>query len=179
MAICPQCGTLHMPSARTCRKCGAPLVPEERPVAPPPPRPEPPPPPTPAPQPPPRPAPRPAPPPAVVPETVTLTLVVIGSGQHIRLQSKTEYILGRSDPERGIIVDADLTDHGAWEAGVSRRHARISKQGLQVMVEDLRSANGTFLNDIRLEPGLAYPLHTGDLLKLGILRLYVDLGDGL
>lgn len=157
MATCPQCGAIHMPSARTCRKCGASLSPVERPT---------------------EPSAKPPTeecPPAVQIGALTITLVVIGAGERICLLPKLEYLIGRSDPESGIRVDVDTMNYGGWEAGVSRRHARIFKDRGQFFIEDLRSANGTFLNEARLEPGLAYPLHHGDLVKLGALRLYVEL----
>jgi ribosomal protein L40E len=164
MATCPQCGTIHMPSARTCRKCGASLLPGEPKVVFPPeepcPEPE---------------GSLPEAMPAEGLEEPVLKLAVIGSGQRLHLQGKSEYVVGRTDPERGVVVDVDLTDHGAWDAGVSRRHARIFKQHGQFFIEDLRSANGTFLNEIRLEPGLSQALQSGDIIKLGVLRLYVDL----
>jgi pSer/pThr/pTyr-binding forkhead associated (FHA) protein len=42
-------------------------------------------------------------------------------------------ILGR-DPSSGIVVDA---------LQISRQHARITRYGGQMVIEDLRSANGT------------------------------------
>lgn len=154
MATCPQCGAIHMPSARTCRKCGASLSPVERPPEPPPPQ---------------------ECPQVVQTGALMLSLVVIGSGERICLLPKSEYLVGRSDPESGIRVDVDTMNYGGWEAGVSRRHARIFKERGQFFIEDLRSANGTFLNEMRLEPGLVHPLRHGDLVKLGALRLYVEI----
>jgi hypothetical protein len=57
--------------------------------------------------------------------------------------------------------------------GVSRRHASIFKQGLGVVVEDLGSVNGTFVNGKRLDPYLPEPLRDGDTLQLGKLLIKV------
>jgi hypothetical protein len=64
-------------------------------------------------------------------------------------------ILGRGDG-----VDIHLEDHFA-----STRHARISWEGSTVMIEDLGSTNGTFLNGEPLR-GPA-PLHVGDRIRIG------------
>lgn len=48
---------------------------------------------------------------------------------------------------------------------VSRRHTRIRRQDWEVLVEDMGSTNGTFLNDERvLAPT---PLHDGDRIAVG------------
>jgi hypothetical protein len=64
-------------------------------------------------------------------------------------------ILGR-DPGCNIVIDA---------LEVSRQHARISRYGGQIVIEDLRSANGTFVNGIRLTGPRT--LVNGDVISLG------------
>jgi len=52
---------------------------------------------------------------------------------------------------------------------VSREHARLLRDGWRVILEDLGSTNGTFLNDERvLEP---VTLHDGDCIKIGDVAL--------
>jgi pSer/pThr/pTyr-binding forkhead associated (FHA) protein len=48
---------------------------------------------------------------------------------------------------------------------VSRRHCRFTRQGAEVLVQDLESLNGTFVND-RPAP-FPTPLRDGDELRLG------------
>ncbi len=72
-----------------------------------------------------------------------------------------------------MFPNIDLTPEGGLEGGVSRRHARIHKQKTQYFIEDLGSANGTFLNGQRLTPYLPHPLHDGDELQLGRVRIRV------
>jgi pSer/pThr/pTyr-binding forkhead associated (FHA) protein len=62
--------------------------------------------------------------------------------------------LGRGD------VEIHLEDPFA-----SSRHARIVRQGHVVMIEDLGSTNGTYLNDEPLSG--PQPLHTGDRVRIG------------
>ncbi len=62
--------------------------------------------------------------------------------------------LGRGD------VEIRLEDPFA-----SARHARISRQGHAVVIEDLGSTNGTYLNDEPLTG--PQPLHPGDRIRIG------------
>jgi NADPH-dependent 2,4-dienoyl-CoA reductase/sulfur reductase-like enzyme/pSer/pThr/pTyr-binding forkhead associated (FHA) protein len=50
---------------------------------------------------------------------------------------------------------------------VSRRHAEISYANGQYLLRDVGSSNGTFVNDVRLEPGTVYILKPGDQLRFG------------
>jgi len=85
-----------------------------------------------------------------------------------------EVCLGRRDASRGIFPDLDLTPDGGVVEGVSRYHARIYQMGNRIFVEDVGSANGTFLNNQRLTPHLPHLLREGDKLQLGRLRLRVE-----
>jgi pSer/pThr/pTyr-binding forkhead associated (FHA) protein len=58
---------------------------------------------------------------------------------------------------------------------MKRRHASIFKQGTGVLVEDMGSINGTFVNDKRLDPYLTEPLKDGDTLQLERLLIKVNL----
>ncbi len=87
---------------------------------------------------------------------------------------KVAYI-GRVDPASTIFPELDLTNDGAIEYGISRRHARILQQGNTVVVEDLGSINGTFVNGERLAPYLPEVLQDGDTLLLGQLKIHVSI----
>jgi pSer/pThr/pTyr-binding forkhead associated (FHA) protein len=62
--------------------------------------------------------------------------------------------LGRGD------VEIQLDDPFA-----SSRHARITRQGHVLVIEDLGSTNGTYLNDEPLNG--PQPLHPGDRIRIG------------
>ena len=83
--------------------------------------------------------------------------------------------LGRLDPASDVFPEIDLSEDGGLEKGVSRRHARILKREGTVVVEDLGSINGTFINGKRLAPYLPEPLNTGDSLQIGRLLIDVQL----
>lgn len=81
--------------------------------------------------------------------------------------SSGETNIGRWDADGGIFPDVDL-DQDDPEAKVSRRHARIIREGNQFFIEDLGSTNGTFINrGRRLLPGNRHPLSNGDEIIVG------------
>jgi serine/threonine protein kinase len=100
----------------------------------------------------------------------TARLVVMGTNEmsaQFSLNNDVENLIGRMDPNRGIRPEVDLSKYDP-AARVSRRHAKIISQGNQFYIEDLGSANGTFINGtVRLAQGRPYVLVSGDELKLG------------
>jgi CheY-like chemotaxis protein len=88
-----------------------------------------------------------------------------------RLRIEKELVIGRivqGDPNP---PDLDLTPYGAEELGVSRLHVSVGPDEDRLMVTDLESNNGTFLNGSRLKSDEKYYLKNGDQLQLGRLRL--------
>lgn len=55
----------------------------------------------------------------------------------------TSLLIGRPSASRGITPDLDC----GMDSGVSRRHAQLTTDGTRWWVEDLGSANGTYLGD--------------------------------
>jgi CheY-like chemotaxis protein len=84
-----------------------------------------------------------------------------------------EVIVGRGGPGNSDKVDVDLAAFGAVEKGVSRQHVVVFADGDQLFVTDLKTANGTMLNDKRLDPSKKYHLATDDQLILGALKVQV------
>jgi pSer/pThr/pTyr-binding forkhead associated (FHA) protein len=105
----------------------------------------------------------------------TLFLVVLNSGRRIALDGGGELLVGRKDNQRNIYPDVDLGLDGGYDAGVSRRHAIIAAQGAGYSIEDLGSANGTFVNGQRLPPETPAPIRHGDELKFGTLILRFEI----
>jgi len=104
---------------------------------------------------------------------VTAQLVVIGTSEMVKpfAIDKDNVLIGRTDPHTSIFPEIDLTMYDP-ETKVSRRHAKIYRQGDQFLIEDLGSVNGTIINSIsggsiRLNAKSPRVLSAGDELKLG------------
>src|ERR1051326_2269296 len=92
------------------------------------------------------------------------------------LLQKDSNLLGRTDPLSNIFPEVDLSRFDP-QTKVSRRHARIWREGETFMVVDLGSVNGTVVNDvIRLEPRQPRPLDSGDRIRLGETTVHFLLG---
>lgn len=67
----------------------------------------------------------------------------------------SETTLGRDAANRIAINDVEI----------SRKHARILKQGEEYLLEDLGSTNGTFINGQRISG--SHPIKIGDMIAMG------------
>jgi diguanylate cyclase (GGDEF)-like protein len=99
---------------------------------------------------------------ASVPETGSgpsaFCLVVLygpGLGRRHLLEGAETFTIGR-DEGNFIVIDLD---------NVSRRHAQVLRRDGRFFLADLRSTNGTYLNDVEIHGEQA--LRTGDLVKVG------------
>ncbi len=101
-----------------------------------------------------------------------LDLKFTDSDQVISVQLADCLLVGR---ESTPTPDVDLTFLNAVHYGISRLHAAFLYDGRSLTVEDLNSRNGTRINGYRIEGGKPSPLHNGDELEIGHLRLIVQL----
>ena len=100
-----------------------------------------------------------------------MSLLIIESGQILPLAERTEFTLGRSAEGQPIVPDVDLSSYNAYANGVSRLHAAIKLVNKRIVVVDLGSSNGTYLNGVRLSPYIETPVSHGDLIFLGKLKI--------
>jgi hypothetical protein len=82
-------------------------------------------------------------------------------------------IFGRADLTSPINPDIDLTPYGALEKGVSRQHAAIEFNDDTLIILDVGSSNGTYLNGQRLSPNQPRVLRDGDEVRFGKLVAHV------
>jgi serine/threonine protein kinase len=109
----------------------------------------------------------------------TAKLVIEGTSEldaPIFALEKPENLVGRRDPQSNIFPEIDLSRYDP-QTKISRRHARIWREGDTFLVEDLGSSNGTVLlparNEmVRLQPHHPYMLGNGDRLRLGDTTLH-------
>lgn len=74
------------------------------------------------------------------------------------------YLIGRSRTKARIILD---------DTSVSRQHAEITIDQEGIILTDLGSRNGTFVNHLRLNPKTGHQLKNKDLIKLGIYEIQI------
>ncbi|HVF29757.1 MAG TPA: protein kinase [Pyrinomonadaceae bacterium] len=93
---------------------------------------------------------------------------------------KDENLVGRRDPMSNIFPEVDLSKYDP-QTKISRRHARIWREGGNFLVEDLGSSNGTVVASVavdsfRLVPHRPHILSSGDKLKVGDTTLHFLIG---
>lgn len=164
MIVCANCKHTNMAGAVFCSECGAALVASEAlttqsmPAAP-----------TgqigqPAPA---------APPRATSAADNWVTLHLLDTGEMLPLTQRNEFTMGRGSEGQPIMPDIDLSPYQAYSSGVSRLHAVIRRGIGQVVLTDLDSANGTFVNGKRIRPNEEQPLAHGDVVALGKLKIQI------
>ncbi len=83
---------------------------------------------------------------------------------------KDENLIGRRDPMSNIFPEVDLSKYDP-QTKISRRHARIRREGAAFLLEDLGSSNGTTLisgaESARLLPHQPRLLTNGDRFRVG------------
>ncbi len=110
---------------------------------------------------------------ASTPGTSWISLHLMDSGKILPLASRNEFTLGRLSEGQPIMPDIDLTPYQAYASGVSRLHAVVKRDANRVVVMDLGSSNGTYVNGRRINPHVEEPLSHGDILALGKLKIQV------
>ncbi len=91
----------------------------------------------------------------------------------ISIQVEKEFVLGRKMTGEMDESFIDLRPFGAYENGVSRRHAMIRRSADGYEILDLGSTNGTWIEKQRIVPNRPYPLKSGSRIFLGRLQLLV------
>lgn len=82
--------------------------------------------------------------------------------------TKDEFLIGK----KADICDGVVT----FNKMISRSHCKINKKQNQYTVTDLQSANGTFVNKVRLQPFQPYVIHHGDVIRMANTDFQVCIG---
>jgi len=117
------------------------------------------------------------------PAHVTAKLIVDGTSEldvPAFALEKDDNLVGRRDPMSNIFPEIDLSKFDP-QTKISRKHARIWRDGDRYKVEDLASSNGTFLmrsveDMVRLAPHESHDLTNGDKIKMGDTILHFVVG---
>ncbi len=102
-----------------------------------------------------------------------LRVVFPDNSTHIYNAIHPQLVIGRRTTNNYRQIDIDMQPFDDGVQGVSRIHAVIVAEKTGLVVKDMRSTNGTQLNNKRLNPAEAYPLISGDRIKIGNLRIQV------
>jgi serine/threonine protein kinase len=113
----------------------------------------------------------------------TARLVIEGTSElsaPIYALQKDDNLIGRRDPMSNIFPEVDLSKYDP-QTKISRRHAKIWRDGTAFMLEDLGSSNGTIIeggatNVFKLPAHQPYKLSSGDRIKIGDTRLHFVVG---
>lgn len=90
----------------------------------------------------------------------------------IMLTGKNEYLIGREGGENEI-PEVNLGPHGGRDKGVSRRHAVLRVDRRQLLLMDLGSSNGTWLNGAQLSANEPVRLESADEIRLGKITVKI------
>jgi hypothetical protein len=104
-----------------------------------------------------------------------ISLHMLDSGQILPVAERKEFTMGRISDNQPIMPDIDFSSFKAYDNGVSRLHAVIRQNSGNVIIMDLGSSNGTYVNGTRLMPNVEQPLRHGDVVALGKLKMQIVL----
>lgn len=92
---------------------------------------------------------------------VVLSEGLTGKSYELKVEKTT---IGRSDDNNFQIAEASVSSH----------HAEVHLKGKEILVKDLGSTNGTFINGERLTEGTVKP---GQILRLGSIEMRLETGE--
>jgi CheY-like chemotaxis protein len=99
-----------------------------------------------------------------------LVFFVTGYQEPVPIIVPSRVTLGRRTGGSSGRPHIDLDRYGAFDAGVSRMHAAISRENDGFYIEDLESSNGTFVNNRQIVPHEPYLLENAAEVILGNLH---------
>ena len=80
---------------------------------------------------------------------------------------RDEYMLTQGNVSIGSGASADIL---IKDSGISRLHARLTKEGEMYFIKDMNSTNGTWVNEHRLSVYEMCPVKNGDIIRLAQSR---------
>jgi len=108
-----------------------------------------------------------------IPETLYFTLP---DGKRLALPSSEEIIIGRRPRLDDPPVTIDLEPYEGHELGVSRQHALLKVWKGALILVDLDSVNGTYVNEQRAMPLKRYAILDGSAIRCGQVTIKLRFG---
>ncbi len=99
----------------------------------------------------------------------TMKLVALNAPQRVEIEvTKDHFVLGKHP---------DLADEViSFNKMISRKHCEICKNGSEYIIMDLGSANGTYVNRMRIDVNVPVAITNGDIIRLANSDFQVILG---
>ncbi len=89
----------------------------------------------------------------------TIKIVAMNVQRHFEIVvDRDEMFIGKKKE----LVDAVISFNNM----ISRKHCKISRLNGDFYITDMGSANGTYVNRVRISQGQQYPIHRGDIIRL-------------
>lgn len=98
----------------------------------------------------------------------SVILIFSGNPKALQFELQDVAVVGRHHLD--TYPDVDLAPYGGFPAGVSRNHARFIRREDGIYVEDMGSANGTFVSERRLSSGEQHRLRNGEAVRFAQLQ---------
>lgn len=97
-----------------------------------------------------------------------MKLVALNAPSRVEIRiTKPDFTIGKKETNDGVI---------SFNKMVSRFHCKVTNNGQKYMISDLQSANGTFVNGVRLQPNIPSPVKNGDVIRLANSDFQVVIG---
>lgn len=107
----------------------------------------------------------------------SVILIFADNSNALSFELADSMVLGRrSEVEEA--PDIDLAPYGAYPAGVSRRHVRLTRIQEQLYLEDLGARNGTYFLGKRLVAGQATAIKSGSAVRIANLKCWIYYASG-
>lgn len=98
-----------------------------------------------------------------------LRIVAMNAPTHVEIAvTKDNFVIGK----KAELCDGII----GFNNMISRSHCKINQRGHQYTVTDLQSANGTYVNKVRLQPNQPFPIKDGDVIRLANSDFQVRIG---
>ncbi len=94
----------------------------------------------------------------------------------VLISDREDVMIGRSAPDSILLPDVDLGRHSSHkhQMGISRVHAMLRRDEDTLIISDVGSKNGTFINGTQLHAQEVRVLRDGDKVRLGDLELRIE-----
>lgn len=98
-----------------------------------------------------------------------LRIISMNAPARVELEvTKDEFIIGK----KAAVCDGILS----FNKMISKVHCKICRRGSQYTITDLQSTNGTYVNNVRLQPNQPHPIRQGDVIRLANSDFQVIMG---